>query len=121
MGKRPTDGPGASRRNAEDARADRARTGRPDEHGRGQSGRGPGAHDEGQRLFQGTSMLNQPAVRFSAIGLNHNHIIGMTNLLQRAGADFVSFYAPEPELVAPFARAYPPARLASVAQEILED
>ena len=66
-------------------------------------------------------MLNQPAVRFSAIGLNHNHIIGMTNLLLRAGADFVSFYAPEPELVAPFARAYPQARLASGAQEILED
>lgn len=66
-------------------------------------------------------MTTYPPIRFSAIGLNHNHIYGMANLLLRAGAEFVSFYAPEPELVAPFAKMYPQARLASSAQEILDD
>lgn len=65
--------------------------------------------------------MNQPTVRFAAIGINHNHIYGMARLLLRAGAEFVSFYAPEPELVAEFAPAFPQARLARSAQEILQD
>jgi len=60
-------------------------------------------------------------IRFSAIGLNHNHIYGQTNLLLRAGAELVSFYAPEPALVAQYSQAYPQARLARSAQEILDD
>ncbi len=66
-------------------------------------------------------MLTNPPIRFSAIGLNHAHIYGQVNLLLRAGAQLVSFYAPEPDLVAPFAQTYPQARLARSAQEILED
>ncbi len=62
-----------------------------------------------------------PPVRFAAVGLNHNHIYGQVNLLLRAGAELVSFYAPEPELVAEFATAYPQARLARSEDEILED
>jgi predicted dehydrogenase len=66
-------------------------------------------------------MSTQPTLRFSAIGLNHNHIYGQTNLLLRAGAELVSFYAPEPDLVAQYSQAYPQARLAHSAQEILDD
>jgi len=66
-------------------------------------------------------MSTQPMVRFSAIGLNHNHIYGQTNLLLRAGAELASFYAPEPDLVAQYGQAYPQARLAHSAQEILDD
>jgi predicted dehydrogenase len=66
-------------------------------------------------------MSTQPTLRFSAIGLNHNHIYGQTNLLLRAGAELVSFYAPEPDLVAQYSQAYPQARLARSAQEILDD
>ena len=66
-------------------------------------------------------MATQPTIRFSAIGLNHGHIYGQTKLLLRAGAEFVSFYAPEPELVAQYSQTYPQARLARSAQEILED
>jgi len=66
-------------------------------------------------------MATQPTIRFSAIGLNHNHIYGQTNLLLRAGSELVSFYAPEPELVAQYSQTYPQARLARSAQEILED
>ena len=39
-------------------------------------------------------MENLPPLRFSAIGLNHNHIYGQVNLLLRAGAELVSFFAP---------------------------
>ncbi len=60
-------------------------------------------------------------VRFSAIGLNHGHIYGQVNLLLRAGADLVSFYAREPELAAQFSQVYPQARRAASEQEILED
>ena len=60
-------------------------------------------------------------VRFSVIGLNHNHIYGQVSLLLRAGAEVVSVYAPEPELIAEFMQAFPQAHLAGGAQEILED
>jgi hypothetical protein len=50
-----------------------------------------------------------PAVRFSVIGLNHNHIYSQSNLLLRAGAKLVSFFAEEPDLAAEFARRYPEA------------
>ncbi|MBI5302668.1 MAG: Gfo/Idh/MocA family oxidoreductase [Chloroflexi bacterium] len=66
-------------------------------------------------------MKPSPIVRFSAIGINHNHIYGQARLLLRAGAEFVSFYAPEPDLIPEFAKAFPQARLASSAQEILDD
>lgn len=65
--------------------------------------------------------MTQPTIRFAAIGLNHNHIHGQARLLLRAGAEFVSFYATEPDLIAEFAPAFPQARLAASAQEILED
>jgi predicted dehydrogenase len=64
---------------------------------------------------------HSPIARFSVIGINHNHIYGQVRLLLRAGAEFVSFYATEPDLIAEFAHTFPQARLASSAQEILED
>src|SRR5215208_1726326 len=60
-------------------------------------------------------------IRFSVIGLNHNHIYGQVNLLLRAGAELVSVYAPEPELVAAFMQTFPQAHLAGATREILED
>ncbi len=59
-------------------------------------------------------------MRFGVIGLNHNHIYGMTDLLLDAGAELAAFFAPEPELVAEFARRYPQAPRARSAEEILE-
>jgi predicted dehydrogenase len=65
-------------------------------------------------------MAEQP-VRFAAIGLNHNHIYGQARMLLAAGAELVSYYAPEPDLAAEFGAKYPQARLTSSAQEILDD
>lgn len=60
-------------------------------------------------------------IRFSAIGLNHGHIYGQVQLLLAAGAELVSFYAPETDLIEGFRKNYPDAPLARSAQEILED
>jgi predicted dehydrogenase len=60
-------------------------------------------------------------VRFGVIGLNHNHIYGMTDQLLEAGGELATFFAPEPELVADFARRYPQAPRARNATEILEN
>jgi predicted dehydrogenase len=65
--------------------------------------------------------MAQPTIRFSVIGVNHNHIVGQANLLLRAGAELVDFFAPEPDLAAQFARTYPQARQAASASQILED
>ncbi|HTD78988.1 MAG TPA: Gfo/Idh/MocA family oxidoreductase, partial [Chloroflexota bacterium] len=45
---------------------------------------------------------------------------GMTDLLLDAGGELAAFFAPEPELVAEFARRYPQAPRARSAEEILE-
>jgi predicted dehydrogenase len=66
-------------------------------------------------------MKNLPAVRFAAIGLNHGHIYGQVNLLLRAGAQLVSYYAPEVDLAESFGKTYPEARLARTADEIIDD
>lgn len=66
-------------------------------------------------------METLPPLRFSAIGLNHGHIYGQVNLLLRAGAQLVSYYAPEADLVQRFGQAFPQATLARSAEEILED
>lgn len=60
-------------------------------------------------------------IRFAAIGLNHNHIYGQVEAVQRGGGEFVSFFAKEPELSAAFSKRFPQAKLARSAQEILED
>jgi len=62
-----------------------------------------------------------PNIRFAVIGINHPHIYGQVNLLLRAGAEFVSFYAQESDLIAQFASEYPQVRPARSVEEILED
>jgi predicted dehydrogenase len=66
-------------------------------------------------------MSNQPTVRFAAVGLNHGHIYGQVGALLAAGAELVSFYADEPELVTAFTQAFPQAELAGGVEEVLED
>ncbi len=65
--------------------------------------------------------MTEPALRFAAIGLNHSHIYAQTELLLRAGAELVAYYAPEPELAAEYGKTYAQARLARSEAEILED
>jgi predicted dehydrogenase len=60
-------------------------------------------------------------VRFGVVGINHGHIYGMTDMLLRAGAELVSFFAPEADLAAEFARRYPQATPARQMEEVLEE
>jgi len=66
-------------------------------------------------------VASQQPLRFAAIGLNHGHIYGQTDILLEAGAQLVSYYAVEPELVAAYGKVYPRASCATSAEEILED
>jgi predicted dehydrogenase len=68
-----------------------------------------------------TRPASEKTVRFGVIGVNHNHIYGMTDLLLDAGAELVSFYADEADLAAPFGERYSQARRAREKAEILED
>jgi predicted dehydrogenase len=63
----------------------------------------------------------QPTIRFGVIGINHGHIYLQVNALLGAGSEFVSFYAPEPELAAPFAQAFPQAKQVSSPNAVLDD
>ena len=64
---------------------------------------------------------SQPSLRFGVIGINHPHIYGQVDLLLRAGAELVSVYAPEAELLAQFGSKYPQAKVAGSMAELLED
>jgi len=60
-------------------------------------------------------------IRFSVIGLNHNHILGMVDSLIKGGGQLVSVYSKEPELLPDFTKRYPNAKVAKSEAEILED
>lgn len=64
---------------------------------------------------------SQAPVRFGVIGINHPHIYGQIDLLLRAGAELVSVYAKEQELLVQFRRTYPQAMVARSMSELLED
>ncbi len=64
--------------------------------------------------------MNAP-VRFAVININHGHIYGQVAHLVNAGAEFVAFYAPEPDLATAFAARYPNVRQAVSEIELLED
>lgn len=62
-----------------------------------------------------------PRIKFAVIGINHGHINSQVEAVIRGGGEFVSFYAKEPDLSAPFSTRYPQAKRASGEKEILED
>src|SRR3712207_1039955 len=70
---------------------------------------------------EGLRHMAASGVRFAAIGINHNHIFGQVDALLGAGAEFVSFFAPEDDLAVPFAERYPQARRVHDKRQILED
>jgi predicted dehydrogenase len=64
---------------------------------------------------------SKPRIRFSVIGINHDHIHGQVAATIRGGGEFVAFYAKEPDLAAAFAKRYPNVKQARSQQEILDD
>jgi predicted dehydrogenase len=73
---------------------------------------------------QGEHLLfypDTPRIKFSVIGINHNHIYGMVEAVTRGGGQLISFYAKEPDLAADFSKRYPQAKQVHDEKEILED
>jgi len=60
-------------------------------------------------------------IRFSAIGLDHAHIYGMTRAIQRGGGELVSFYSQDPAQIAQYRKEFGDVKLASGEDEILND
>ena len=60
-------------------------------------------------------------IRFSVIDLDHNHIYGQVRCLLEAGAEFVSWFAGDNPIVAPFTQAFPQATRVDDRRRILED
>ena len=60
-------------------------------------------------------------IKFSVIGINHNHINSMVEAVLRGGGEFVSFYAKEPDLSEAFSKKFPQAKTVRSEKEILED
>jgi predicted dehydrogenase len=60
-------------------------------------------------------------IKFAVININHSHIYGMANAINRGGGELVALYAKEPDLTAAFLKAFPEAKLAKSENEILED
>ena len=62
-----------------------------------------------------------PRLRFGVIGINHSHIYGQVGAVLRAGGELSAVYAKEPDLLDPFRKRFPQAKLARSENEILED
>ena len=68
-----------------------------------------------------TETRPKESIRFSVIGINHNHINGIVNSLITGGGELVMVYAREPELLKGFTRTFPTVKVARSEEEILED
>ena len=60
-------------------------------------------------------------IKFSAIGLDHAHIYGMTRAIQRGGGELVSFFAQDPAQIAQYRKEFGDVKLARSEDEILRD
>jgi len=66
-------------------------------------------------------IYDNPRIRFSVIGINHNHINSQVEAVKRGGGEFISFFAKEPDLAAAFSKTFPEAKQVKSMDEILED
>jgi predicted dehydrogenase len=70
---------------------------------------------------QDNSAAPQHHIRFSVIGVSHDHILGMTAAMIRGGGELVAVYAAEPDKREVFLKRYPQAKVANSEDEILND
>lgn len=61
------------------------------------------------------------AIKFAVIGLDHNHINGITDTIRRSGGDLVSVHSTNPQALAGFQRRYGGVRVARSEDEIMND
>jgi predicted dehydrogenase len=77
------------------------------------------------RRAAASSPRDQPArparITFAVIGINHSHIYGQVEAVQRGGGELVAMYAKEPDLTAAFLKRHPDVKRVATEKEILED
>jgi predicted dehydrogenase len=89
-------------------------------HGLYGLGYGPIVHEVATPA-EGSGAKPAYSIRFSVIGLDHYHIMGMTAAVIRGGGELVSVYATDPKAIADFLKLYPQAKVAKTEEEILDD
>src|SRR5438067_6483322 len=74
-------------------------------------------------VASGPGQQNTPkhTVKFAVIGLDHNHINGITDTIRRSGGDLVSVHSTDPQALAGFQKRYGGVRVARSEDEILND
>jgi predicted dehydrogenase len=70
---------------------------------------------------QDNTAAPQHHIRFSVIGVSHDHILGMTAAVIRGGGELVAVYAAEADKREVFLKRYPQAKVANSEDEILND
>ena len=60
-------------------------------------------------------------IKFAVIGLDHNHINGITDAIRRGGGELVAVYSNLPQAVAGFQKRYAAVKVARSEDEILND
>jgi predicted dehydrogenase len=78
------------------------------------------AHESADPGFNVDAMPKN-SINFGVIGLDHNHILGITAAMIRGGGKLVAFYSNLPKETAAFGKLHPDARLARSEDEILTD
>ena len=75
------------------------------------------------RTGYGTPIPRQtpPKIKFSVIGINHGHINGQVQAVQRGGGELVAVYAKEQDLLDAFVKRFPTVKVAKSEDEILND
>jgi len=61
------------------------------------------------------------SVKFAVIGIDHNHINGITDAIKRGGGQLVKVHSTNPTALAAFEKRYPEAKAAASEDEILTD
>src|SRR5438045_6859302 len=70
---------------------------------------------------QNSGVVSQHHIRFSVIGVSHDHILGMTAAVIRGGGELVAVYAAEADKREGFLKRFPQAKIVNSEDEILND
>jgi predicted dehydrogenase len=66
-------------------------------------------------------MMGSSGFAFAAIGLNHGHIYGQTEVMIKAGCRLKAYFAPEDDLAAAYGATFPDAKRVTHERAILDD
>ncbi len=70
---------------------------------------------------RGPEIKPEHKIKFAVIGVDHNHINGITDALRRGGGELVSVYSPTEKPLADYTKKYPDVKVAASEDEILND